>query len=212
MGEVKEIITRLEDELWKEKAKTKRFWHQQCEQLLLHETTLEERDIEIVCLKKKLAGEDKRSREMSVDSTPNKSTEEVGWQKRMETAMQGPPHHSRRGDMLLIDSGSGSSPPEIVLHTRNSNFSSSSTEVGLQNELNTATQAVSAQQQSQRGKAPPIDCFTGCNSEITFDDWLPSLERVAKWNGWTNEDTLIQLNGCYYQKKTGVLGNQLLQL
>ena len=97
--------------------------------------------------------------------------------------------------MPPIDSGSASTPPEIVLHTRSSNFSSSSTEVGLQNELNTATQAVSAQQQSRRGKTLPIDCFTGCNLEITFDDWLPSLERVAKWNGWTNEDTLIQLAG-----------------
>ena len=54
VGEAKEIIARLEDELWKEKTKTKRLWRQQCEQLLLHETTLEERDREIVRLRKKL--------------------------------------------------------------------------------------------------------------------------------------------------------------
>ena len=57
VGEAKEIIARLEDELWKEKTKTKRLWCQQCEQLLLHETTLEERDTEIVRLRKKLAGD-----------------------------------------------------------------------------------------------------------------------------------------------------------
>ena len=54
---------------------------------------------------------------------------------------------------------------------------------------------VSSQQQSRRGKALPIDCFSGNNSKITFDDWLPSLERVARWNGWSSEDTLIQLAG-----------------
>ena len=76
---------------------SKRFWRQQCEQLLLHETTLEERDTEIVCLKKKLAGDDRRSRETSMDSTPIKSTEEVGWQKGM-VVTQGPPY---RGNALF---------------------------------------------------------------------------------------------------------------
>ena len=53
MGEANKTITRLEDELWKEKAKTKIFWYQQWNQLVLHEATLE--DTEIACLKEKLA-------------------------------------------------------------------------------------------------------------------------------------------------------------
>ena len=52
-----------------------------------------------------------------------------------------------------------------------------------------------SQQQSWQGKALLLDCFSGSNPEITFDDWLPSLERVARWNEWTKEDTLIQLAG-----------------
>ena len=28
----------------------------------------------------------------------------------------------------------------------------------------------------RRGKAPPVDSFTGENPEVRFEDWLPSLE------------------------------------
>ena len=31
----------------------------------------------------------------------------------------------------------------------------------------------------RRGKAPPMDAFTGENPEVRFEDWLPTLERVA---------------------------------
>jgi len=56
MVEEKETIARLKDELWKEKAKTRKLWRHQCNQLALHEATLEEKDTEIACLKGKLAG------------------------------------------------------------------------------------------------------------------------------------------------------------
>ena len=55
MGEATETIARLEDEIWKEKAKVKRFWSQQCKQLALHEATLEEKDKEIASLRERLA-------------------------------------------------------------------------------------------------------------------------------------------------------------
>ncbi|XP_065915676.1 myosin-13-like [Dysidea avara] len=47
----------------------------------------------------------------------------------------------------------------------------------------------------RRGKAPPIEYFTGENPEVTLDEWLPSLQRASNWNGWTSEETLIQLAG-----------------
>jgi len=46
-----------------------------------------------------------------------------------------------------------------------------------------------------RGKAPPIDSFTGEDITITFDDWLLTLKRAATWNGWTPDETLMQLAG-----------------
>ena len=45
----------------------------------------------------------------------------------------------------------------------------------------------------RRGKAPPVDPFTGENSEIQFDDWLPTLSRAVTWNRWTDEESLMQL-------------------
>ena len=37
---------------------------------------------------------------------------------------------------------------------------------------------------ARRGKAPPVDPSTGEDAETTLDDWLPSLQRAAEWNGW----------------------------
>ena len=54
-------------------------------------------------------------------------------------------------------------------------------EAGLHSELRVPIQA--SQQQSRQGKAPKLNCFSGENSEITFDDWLPSLERVSSGTG-----------------------------
>ncbi len=36
----------------------------------------------------------------------------------------------------------------------------------------------------RRGKAPPVDSFSSENPEDRFEDWLPTLERAAQWNGW----------------------------
>ena len=40
---------------------------------------------------------------------------------------------------------------------------------------------------TRRGKASPIDAFTGDDVETQFDDWLPTLDRAASWNNWSDE-------------------------
>lgn len=47
----------------------------------------------------------------------------------------------------------------------------------------------------RRGKAPPVDIFTGEDPELRFEDWLPSLQRAARWNDWGPEEQLILLAG-----------------
>ena len=42
-----------------------------------------------------------------------------------------------------------------------------------------------------RGKAPPVDTFTGEDPELRFEDWLPALQRAAHWNGWSPDEQLI---------------------
>ena len=49
--------------------------------------------------------------------------------------------------------------------------------------------------QGRRGKAPPVDSYHGSDPEVHFDDWLPTLERAAQWNQWSDEERLLQLAG-----------------
>lgn len=56
-------------------------------------------------------------------------------------------------------------------------------------------QPLRTDRRQRRGKAPPIDPFTGENHEIQLDDWIPSLKRASVWNGWSEEELLLQLAG-----------------
>ena len=45
------------------------------------------------------------------------------------------------------------------------------------------------------GRPRLLTSFTGENQEVCIDDWLPALERASTWNGWTEEERLMQLAG-----------------
>ena len=47
----------------------------------------------------------------------------------------------------------------------------------------------------RRGKVAPIDELTAEDKTVTSDDRLPILERAATWNGWSKEESLMQLIG-----------------
>jgi len=49
--------------------------------------------------------------------------------------------------------------------------------------------------QGCRGKAPPADSYHGSDPEVCSGDWLPTLERAAQWNQWSDEERLMQLAG-----------------
>ena len=40
-----------------------------------------------------------------------------------------------------------------------------------------------------------MDNFTGEDSAVRWEDWLHTLERAATWNGWSDEESLMQLAG-----------------
>ncbi len=46
-----------------------------------------------------------------------------------------------------------------------------------------------------RGRAPPVDPYSGDDECVRLDDWLPALIRASTWNRWTEEDQLIKLAG-----------------
>ena len=47
----------------------------------------------------------------------------------------------------------------------------------------------------RRGRAPPVEPYTGENKEQQLEDWLPTLERAGQWNDRTPEELLLQLAG-----------------
>ena len=73
--------------------------------------------------------------------------------------------------------------------SRASNVDTTSSNDGSEN---TETSTVN---HGRRGKAPPVDSYTGSDPELRFDDWLPTLERVAQWNSWSDEEKIMQLAG-----------------
>ena len=62
--------------------------------------------------------------------------------------------------------------------------------------LDVSTTSTSASEsRPRRGKAPPVDPFTGEDLASTLDDWLPSLQTAATWYGWSEDEKLMQLGG-----------------
>ena len=41
---------------------------------------------------------------------------------------------------------------------------------------------------ARRGKAPPVNEFSGEDPDCPLEDWLPSLERASKWNAWSRSN------------------------
>ena len=52
----------------------------------------------------------------------------------------------------------------------------------------------------QHDKAPPFAAFTGDEVTIHWEDWLPTLERAATWNNWSDQEKLILLPGHLHGK------------
>ena len=65
---------------------------------------------------------------------------------------------------------------------------------GTGSDGNVATPSTSTRT-SRKGRAPPIDQYTGEDADVRFDDWLPYLRRAADWNCWTESEQLMQLAG-----------------
>ena len=66
--------------------------------------------------------------------------------------------------------------------------------------LTTTSPPVASVHVKRQGKAPPVDSFSGESTELRFEDWLPSLERASTWNGWSEQEKLIQLAGHFRGK------------
>ena len=60
---------------------------------------------------------------------------------------------------------------------------------------NTSHLGHAASAHHRKGKAPPVDPFSGDDPSLQFEDWLLRLKRAADWYAWTKEELLLQLAG-----------------
>lgn len=47
---------------------------------------------------------------------------------------------------------------------------------------------------------PPVDPFDDESTDVTFEEWYPTLECAADWNGWSEGETLTQLAGNFRRR------------
>ena len=58
-----------------------------------------------------------------------------------------------------------------------------------------ATSEPDAPSPHRRGKASPVDIFSMEVRDEQWDKWFPTFKRTAEWNGWNEEECLLQLAG-----------------
>ena len=104
-------------------------------------------------------------------ASKEKEVEEL--QKRLAALVRHSPSIDRAGVSLRVEPGPAGPSPRVGLAVSGT--------------------PVSSARPPRKGKAPPIDTFSGDDSN--FEDWLPALQRCATSNGWSDDETLLQLAG-----------------
>ena len=158
-------------ELKKEREKARVVWRLNCEQIAQYDRDLNEKEREIVRLRALLA----------------EGARGVGWggPTSLNTVLH--------AEGTSGSSREGTSPGRTEILPRTTR-GSVITEVATGIAVTDSTPFVATRMPHavRRGKAPSVDPFTGEGSELRLDDWLPNLERAATWNGWTDEECLMQ--------------------
>ena len=165
-GRSDEELERVQESLKVEKERVQQIWRINCQQLAEYDEALEQKDQEIAEVTAQLRRLKESSRVHVGDSLTHHEPSTDA-----PTSIVPPPRTVRL--------------PPPTLPAREGDTPEVGSQQGLQD----------SHPGKRRGKAPPIDPFTGENPEIRLDDWLPSLQRASRWNQWTEEEQLIQLAG-----------------
>ena len=195
-AEVESLNLQLEEQ----RKKNKRMWRLQCAQSREQEDMIAQQQREIERLKGTC---DRGEAPPTVESIPPGSDSD-GTPSRLEVPdLHGPvvtpPATSCQVPQQAISLPSPPVPgePSAILPPRVVQPASPATTLATppSSGRTVPASATHAPASSRKGKAPPFDTFSGEDPEIRLDDWVPSLQRASAWNGWTEEEELIQLAG-----------------
>ncbi len=166
----------MQAELSAEKSKMKQLWRRSCQQLADHEAVVASKEAEVSTLRAELQ------------------------RIRMQSPTEGAPT-DRDVDQEWIDH-TGRHPSQTLPVIRDEEVALLETHgsglgAGRRHTVvaESTTGAQDSTQRRRRGRAPPVDPFTGDDPEIRLEDWLPTLQRVSAWNGWSEDELLMQLAG-----------------
>ena len=208
----------LRQELAAEKGRARNTWRTSCEHLAQQDVVITAQDEKVASLRQRIAeletllstcqDTDRTPPSRVVPARPSASSRATGSFTTRVTADSNPPPE---GVSLPPSTASASAefvPPRELRHSEDTPSDTASDSIP-QRLADTNTLPVSVASagsphsghsagrsaQQRRGKAPPIEFFSGEDPAITVDDWLPSLERASSWNGWSTSEKLMQLPG-----------------
>lgn len=196
-----EEVSHLRERLKVEREKYTTLWRMNCEQLIEHDSLISSKDEEVEHLRARIT-ELEAGSHASVEPTPVP----IHFSKTRTDAVVGvrdpvvPIHVSK----TRTDTVAGVVDPvtrtehTITLHEPKGgreHVVDTSHPIQGSSASSKTTPGAGEGERARRGKAPPVDSFSGESPDILFEDWLPALQRAAEWNGWSKEETLIQLAG-----------------
>ena len=203
-------VADLKQKLTEEKTKLRQSWKTSCEQLTEQDALIAAKDEEMAELKHKLGDLTTRRATHRPPPTvrvepPSAIAEETAVLTRLPP-LPGASHHSPSGARTRHTS-SGDAPHDSTLRE-----TTPWTDRPPPGDLPTTTSPPYSlaypvrgghphygepvpSDRTRRGRAPPIQFFSGEDPAVTADDWLPSLERASAWNGWSVTEKLMQLPG-----------------
>ena len=182
---LEEDVKESRTQLAKEKERSEHAWSSMYLRIVEHDAAMAVKDDEVAALNRQL--EDLRATVSRRPTPMPRSRYSTGGSRRQGVS---PSRTLRRSHHDTIESTPlsdvESSIPDIL-------------RIGLERVFRVAAVENDARaiqsRMRRRGKAPPVDSFTGEDPEIRLEDWLPALPRASEWNGWSNADQLLQLAG-----------------
>ncbi len=177
---VQEEMSLLRTELQAEKTRAKLLWGRNCQQLVDHEAAIADKDSEIATLKASL-----RRRRIRTGSSLFEAADPSS-RMPVELTLAAREHSTVQESAYVGEQPQPIAPQQVKPRQRER----------VQVQLTARSQEESLRTDGKRrGRAPPVDPFTGERPEERLDDWLPGLQRASQWNGWSEQELLLQLAG-----------------
>ena len=176
---LQEEVSGLRDGMEEARRKYKEVWRMNCEQLAEHDVSLAAKEDEVESLNERIPELEARGALPESEAVRRPSVSASPWSSAVRGALpeseavRRPSMSTFPGSSAVrsIPAGVAAPPAERKPASRQTRFASEPI--------------------PRWGKAPPIDAFDGEHAGITFDDWLPTLQRAAVWNGWSEDESLM---------------------